>query len=202
MFNTTNNSKIFITSKTQTTHKAIANGYKYPKNWPGQMIIPYQKQSYFLYYDIWNVIPHERIFINTWQKARKWLKLLGVIQTCFKFQIFWTDLIPGFNTSKFLIKPGAIIKKVSFRLSSSFPPHWKLSLQCFNMFIAFNSFVHTLLGIAFLCCKVFEFVKVGSSMYPVSRALFPVCFLSCTRHSRRLAYSKTPRIRTWVFRTC
>ena len=31
------------------------------------------------------------------------------------------------------------------------------------MFIAFNSFVHTLLGIAFLCCKVFEIVKVGSS---------------------------------------
>ena len=55
------------------------------------------------------------------------------------------------------------------------------------MFIAFNSFVHTLLGIAFLCCKVFEIVKVGSSMYPVSRAFFPVCFLSCTRHSHRLA---------------
>ena len=55
------------------------------------------------------------------------------------------------------------------------------------MFIAFNSFVHTLLGIAFLCCKVFEIVKVGSNLYPVSRAFFPVCFLSCTRHSRRLA---------------
>ena len=27
MFNTTNASKIFITSKTQTTQKAIANGY-------------------------------------------------------------------------------------------------------------------------------------------------------------------------------
>ena len=110
-----------------------------------------------------------------------------MIQTCFKFQIFWTDLIPGFNTYKFLIK-AAVIKKVSFRLSSSFPPHWKLSLHCFNMFIAFNSFVHTLLGIAFLCCKVFEIVKVGSSMYPVNRAFFLVCFLSYTRHSCRLAY--------------
>ena len=124
--------------------------------------------------------------MKTWQKARKWLKLLGVIQTCFKFQIFWTDLISGFNPSKFLIKP-AVIKKVSFRLSSSFPPHWKLSLHCFNMFIAFNSFVHTLLGIAFLCCKVFEIVKVRSSMFPVGRAFFPVCFLSCMRHSRHLA---------------
>ena len=38
-------------------------------------------------------------FINTWQKEWKWLKFLGVIQTCFKFQIFLTDLIPGFNTS-------------------------------------------------------------------------------------------------------
>ena len=55
------------------------------------------------------------------------------------------------------------------------------------MFIAFNSFVHTLLGIAFLCWKVFEIVKVGSR-YPVSRVFFPVCFLSYTRHSRHLAY--------------
>ena len=47
MFNTTNDSKIFITSKTQTTHKAIANAYKYPKNWPGQMITPYQKTELF-----------------------------------------------------------------------------------------------------------------------------------------------------------
>ena len=111
----------------------------------------------------WNVILHERIFINTWQKAWKWRKLLGVIQTCFKFQIFLTDLIPEFNNCKFL-KILSIIKKVSFRLSSSFPPHWKLSLCCFNMFIAFNSFVHTKLGIPFLCCKVFEIVKVGSSI--------------------------------------
>ena len=98
-----------------------------------------------------------------------------MIQTCFKFQLFLTDLIPGFNTSKFLKKP-AVIKKVSFRLSSSFPPLWKLSLHCLNKFIAFNSLVHTLLGIAFLCCKVFEIVKVGSSMYPVSRAFFPDAF--------------------------
>ena len=55
------------------------------------------------------------------------------------------------------------------------------------MFIAFNSFVHTLLGIAFLCWKVFEIVKVGSNLYPVSRVFFPVCFLPCTRHLRRLA---------------
>ena len=103
---------------------------------------------YLKYHSSWM-----NFFINTWQKEWKWLKLLGVIQTCFKFQTFLTDLIPGFNTSKFL-KKLAIIKKVSFRLSSSFPPHWKLSLLCFNVFIAFNSFVHTLLGIAFLCCKV------------------------------------------------
>ena len=90
-----------------------------------------------------------------------------------KFQLFLTDLIPGFNTSKFLKKP-AVIKRVSFRLSSSFPPLWKLSLRCLNKFIAFNSLVHTLLGIAFLCCKVFEIVKVGSSMYPVSRVFFLV----------------------------
>ena len=109
-----------------------------------------------------------------------------MIQTCFKFQLFLTDLIPGFNTSKFL-KKTAVIKKVSFRLSSSFPPLWKLSPRCFNKFIPFNSLVHTLLGIACLCCKVFEIVKVGSSMYPVSRAFFPVSFLSCMRHSHRLA---------------
>ena len=105
-----------------------------------------------------------------------------MIQTCLKFQRSLTDLIAEFNISKFLKKP-AIIKKVSFRLSSSFPPHWKLFLRCFNMFIAFNSFVYTLLGIALLCCKVFEIVKVGSSMYAVSRAFFPVCFFSYTRHS-------------------
>ena len=29
----------------------------------------------------------------------------GVIQTCFKFQIFLTDLIPRCNTSKFLKEP-------------------------------------------------------------------------------------------------
>ena len=28
-------------------HKAIANGYKYPKNWPGQMITSYQKTELF-----------------------------------------------------------------------------------------------------------------------------------------------------------
>ena len=124
----------------------------------------YQKTELFPV--IWhlNVIPHEHIFINTWQKARKWLKLLGAIQTCFKFQIFFTDLIPGFNTSKFLKKP-ATIKKGKLQIKFIFSSHWKLSLRCFNMFIAFNSFVHTLLGIAFLCCKVFEIIKVGSSMY-------------------------------------
>ena len=47
MFNTTNDSKIFITSLTQTTHKAIANGYKYPKNWPGQIISSYKKTELF-----------------------------------------------------------------------------------------------------------------------------------------------------------
>ena len=106
--------------KLKKTHKTIVNGYKYPKNWPGQMTTPYQKTELFPVIWYLNVIPHEHIFINTWQKARKWLKLLGVIQTCFKFQIFLTDLIPGFNTSKFP-KKLATIKKVSFRLSSSFP---------------------------------------------------------------------------------
>ena len=28
---------------------------------------------------------------------------------------------------------------------------------------------------------------MGSNLYPVSRAFFPVCFLSCTSHSCRLA---------------
>ena len=31
------------------------------------------------------------------------------------------------------------------------------------MFISFNFFVPALLGIVFLCCRVFEIVKVGSS---------------------------------------
>ena len=35
--------------------------------------------------------------------------------------------------------------------------------RCFNMFIAFKFFVPALLGIVFLCCKVFETVKVGLS---------------------------------------
>ena len=129
-----------------------------------------------------NFLSLHDIYFDSGHKAWKWLKLFGVIQTCLKFQRSLTDLIAEFNTSKFLKKP-AVIKKVSFRLSSPFPPHWKLFLRCFNMFIAFNSFVYTLLGIAFPWCKVFEIVKVGSSMYPVSRAFFPVCFLSCTRHS-------------------
>ena len=38
-----------------------------------------------------------------------------------------------------------------------------LSLSCFNMFISFNFFIPALLGIVFLCCRVFEIVKVGSS---------------------------------------
>ena len=52
---------------------------------------------------------------------------------------------------------------VSFRLSLSFPPDWKLSWCCFNMFIAFNSLVPALLGIVFLWCKVFDILKGGSS---------------------------------------
>ena len=35
--------------------------------------------------------------------------------------------------------------------------------RSFNIFIAFNFFVAALLGIVFLCCKVFETVRVGSS---------------------------------------
>ena len=50
-----------------------------------------------------------------------------------------------------------------FRLSSSFPPNWKLSLRCYSMFITSNSLVSAPLGIVFLCCKVFEIVKVVSS---------------------------------------
>ena len=65
------------------------------------------------------------------------------------------------------------------------------------MFITFNSFVHTLLGIAFLRCKVFEIVKVGSNLYPVSRAFFPVCFSSYTRHSRHLAYLHSRVLRAY-----
>ena len=39
----------------------------------------------------------------------------------------------------------------------------KITLSCFNMFISFNFFIPALLGIVFLCCRVFEIVKVGSS---------------------------------------
>ena len=150
------------------------------------MITSYQKTELFPV--IWYLKYH-----SSWTYFYKHLTermKFGVIQTCFKFQIFLTDLIPGFNTSKFL-KKLAIIKKVSFRFCSSFPPHWKklLSLHCCNVFIVFNSFVHTLLGIAFLCLQGFEIVKVGSSMYAVSRAFFSVCFLSCARHSVRGRHS-------------
>ena len=72
------------------------------------MITPYQKNRAISCNMIWNIIPHERIFINTCQKEWKWLKLLGVIQTCFKFQTFLTDLIPGFNTSKISEKNTAV----------------------------------------------------------------------------------------------
>ena len=34
-------------------------------------------------------------------------------------------------------------------------------------------------------------------MYPVSRAFFPVCFLSCTRHSRHLAYLHSRVLRAY-----
>ena len=37
------------------------------------------------------------------------------------------------------------------------------TLRCFNRFVAFNFFIPALLGIVFLCCKVFEIVKVGSN---------------------------------------
>ena len=62
--------------------------------------------------------------------------------------------------------------------------------RSFNIFIAFNFFGPALLGIVFLCCKVFETFKVGSST--LSRASFPACFSPCTsrsrgRHPRRLA---------------
>ena len=62
--------------------------------------------------------------------------------------------------------------------------------RCFNIFIAFNFFVPALLVIVFLCCKVFETLKVGSST--PSRASFPACFSPCMsrsrgRHSRHLA---------------
>ena len=48
-----------------------------------------------------------------------------------------------------------------------------------NMFIAFNFFVPTLLGIVFLCCKIFEIVKVGSSTLLAKlffqQAFYPIC---------------------------
>ena len=43
------------------------------------------------------------------------------------------------------------------------------------MFIASNFIVPALLGIMFLCCRVFEIVKVAR------RAFFPVCFLRVVR---------------------
>ena len=59
--------------------------------------------------------------VNTWQYSKQ---LLGVCETHFKFQVFLTDLIPKFNTSKILEKPAVKIT-VSFRLNSAFPPNWK-----------------------------------------------------------------------------
>ena len=48
-----------------------------------------------------------------------------------------------------------------------------------NMFITFNFFVPTLLGIVFLCCKAFEIVKVGSSTLLAElffqQAFYPIC---------------------------
>ena len=90
---------------------------------------------------------------------------------------------------------------VSFRFSLSFPPNWKLSWCCFNMFIAFNSLVPALLGIVFLWCKVFDILK-GGVKYPASRAYFPAYFLPCTRrsrgrHSRRLACLRSHVLRAY-----
>ena len=79
---------------------------------------------------------------------------------------------------RIIVSQGEIKNTESFRLSLSFPPNWKLSLRCFNMLVAFNFFVPALLGIVFLCCKVFEIVKVGC------RAFFPGCFWPCTSCSR------------------
>ena len=57
------------------------------------------------------------------------------------------------------------------------------TLRCFNRFVAFNFFIPALLGIVFLCCKVFEIVKVGSSTL-LARVSFPACLLHCTSRSR------------------
>ena len=51
---------------------------------------------------------------------------------------------------------------MSFRLILSFPLNCKLSLRCFNKFIAFNFFDPAMLRVSFLCCKAFEIVKVAS----------------------------------------
>ena len=78
-----------------------------------------------------------------------------------------TDFVPRFSTSNFLKKTGRLLcdvkNTVSFRLSLYFSLNCKLSLRCFNKFIAFNFFVPAMLRVSFLCCKVFDIVKVASS---------------------------------------
>ena len=78
-----------------------------------------------------------------------------------------TDFVPRLSTSNFLKKTGRLLcdvkNTVSFRLSLYFSLNCKLSLRCINKFIAFNFFVPAMLRVSFLCCKVFEIVKVASS---------------------------------------
>ena len=87
---------------------------------------------------------------HTWEWARKSLKCLGE------------------KTGRLLCD---VKNTISFRLILSFPPNWKLSLRCSNMFIAFHFFVPALLGIVFFFfCKVFVIFKVRSSTLLAERS--------------------------------
>ena len=112
-------------------------------------------------------------------------KLLAISQSC-QFQLFLTDLLLNFwKIAQLLgkVKNTASLRFISFSFSrkknGSLRGHvltgneysvqwlvitiWSRGVAWIIIFITFNFFVPSLLGIVFLCCKVFEIVKVGSS---------------------------------------
>ena len=114
-------------------------------------------------------------------------KLLAISQSC-QFQLFLTDLLLNFwKIAQLLgkVKNTVGLRFISFSFSRKkkwFSERtcaywqwivctmtgnnhnlWSRGVAWIIIFITFNFFVPTLLGIVFLCCKVSEIVKVGSS---------------------------------------